>query len=109
MRINFIAAILISFFFYAGAGNTLLASETSQLDSSTEICQLNSTPFPATLIRGGAALNTLQFTPAASFETSSTIVVAQCCRICKKGKACGNSCISRAYTCRKPPGCACDG
>jgi hypothetical protein len=35
--------------------------------------------------------------------------VAQCCKICKKGKACGNSCISRSYTCRKPPGCACDG
>ena len=32
-----------------------------------------------------------------------------CCRICTKGKACGNSCISRRYTCHQPPGCACDG
>ena len=32
-----------------------------------------------------------------------------CCKICRKGKACGNSCISRRYTCRKPPGCACNG
>ena len=32
-----------------------------------------------------------------------------CCRICRKGKACGDSCISRSYTCRKPPGCACNG
>jgi hypothetical protein len=31
-----------------------------------------------------------------------------CCKICRKGKACGNSCISRAKTCQKPPGCACD-
>ena len=31
-----------------------------------------------------------------------------CCKICRKGKACGNSCIRRSYTCRKPPGCACD-
>ena len=31
-----------------------------------------------------------------------------CCRICRKGKACGNACISRAKTCQKPPGCACD-
>jgi endonuclease YncB( thermonuclease family) len=31
-----------------------------------------------------------------------------CCKICRKGKACGNSCISRRYTCRKQPGCACD-
>ena len=32
-----------------------------------------------------------------------------CCKICKKGKACGNSCIRRSYTCRRPQGCACDG
>jgi endonuclease YncB( thermonuclease family) len=31
-----------------------------------------------------------------------------CCKTCQKGKACGNSCISRRYTCRKPPGCACN-
>jgi len=31
-----------------------------------------------------------------------------CCRICTTGKACGNSCISRRYQCRQPPGCACD-
>lgn len=35
--------------------------------------------------------------------------LAACCKICRTGKACGNSCISRAYTCHKPPGCACDG
>ncbi len=35
-------------------------------------------------------------------------VLAACCKTCRKGKACGNSCISRAKTCRKPPGCACD-
>ncbi len=32
-----------------------------------------------------------------------------CCKICRKGQPCGNSCISRKYTCRKPPGCACAG
>jgi len=32
-----------------------------------------------------------------------------CCRVCRKGQACGNSCISRRYTCRKPAGCACNG
>jgi hypothetical protein len=32
-----------------------------------------------------------------------------CCKICRKGKACGDTCISRAYTCHKGPGCACDG
>ena len=30
-----------------------------------------------------------------------------CCKYCSKGKPCGNSCISRRYTCHQPPGCAC--
>ena len=38
----------------------------------------------------------------------SCIPATQCCKICSKGKACGNSCISRRYTCRKGRGCACD-
>ena len=32
-----------------------------------------------------------------------------CCKICSKGKACGNSCIARNLTCHQPPGCACNG
>lgn len=32
-----------------------------------------------------------------------------CCKVCKKGKACGNSCIARDRICHQPPGCACDG
>ena len=36
------------------------------------------------------------------------ILKVQCCKICRKGKACGNTCIARWKTCTKPPGCACD-
>ncbi|KAA2317161.1 hypothetical protein E0K93_02315 [Puniceibacterium sp. HSS470] len=36
-------------------------------------------------------------------------MLASCCKICRKGKACGNSCISASYACHKGPGCACDG
>ncbi|MBN8542212.1 MAG: hypothetical protein J0L82_17605 [Deltaproteobacteria bacterium] len=32
-----------------------------------------------------------------------------CCKVCTKGKACGDSCISRYKTCTKGVGCACDG
>jgi hypothetical protein len=32
----------------------------------------------------------------------------QCCRVCKKGKACGNGCISQERQCTKDPGCACN-
>lgn len=35
--------------------------------------------------------------------------LAVCCKTCRKGKACGDSCIRADYRCTKPPGCACDG
>ena len=31
-----------------------------------------------------------------------------CCKTCRSGKACGDSCIKRDETCTQPPGCACD-
>lgn len=38
------------------------------------------------------------------------LLLAQgCCRVCRTGKACGNSCISRSYTCHQGAGCACNG
>ena len=42
-------------------------------------------------------------------EDAGIVLASGCCKICRKGKACGNSCINRSYTCRQPPGCACDG
>lgn len=41
--------------------------------------------------------------------TSTQIWSAACCKVCRKGKACGDSCIKRSYTCHKGRGCACDG
>ena len=35
------------------------------------------------------------------------IATEECCKICRKGQACGNSCISRSKTCHQPAGCAC--
>ncbi len=39
---------------------------------------------------------------------SQCIPRSQCCKVCSKGKACGDSCIRASYTCRKGRGCACD-
>ena len=44
--------------------------------------------------------------PEPSVLTSDT--PKQCCRVCKKGKACGNGCISQERQCTKEPGCACN-
>jgi hypothetical protein len=32
-----------------------------------------------------------------------------CCKVCKTGKACGDTCIARNKTCSKGAGCACNG
>ncbi|MBL9106359.1 MAG: hypothetical protein JNL82_35885 [Myxococcales bacterium] len=32
-----------------------------------------------------------------------------CCRTCRRGKACGDSCIAADKRCDVGPGCACDG
>jgi hypothetical protein len=39
---------------------------------------------------------------------SGTEYAAACCKVCNKGKACGDSCIARDKQCHQPPGCACD-
>lgn len=48
--------------------------------------------------------------PVALDAMPDEVILAQgCCRVCRTGKACGNSCINRSYTCHQPPGCACNG
>jgi len=42
-------------------------------------------------------------------DKSDQAEAKKCCKICKKGKACGDSCIAKSKTCTKGPGCACDG
>ena len=46
--------------------------------------------------------------PPQASPSASCIPRSQCCKICRKGQACGNSCISASYTCHKGRGCACD-
>lgn len=33
----------------------------------------------------------------------------KCCKVCRRGKACGDSCIAKNKRCTKSPGCACNG
>lgn len=51
--------------------------------------------------------------PAAISPCSSTAFAQatgySCCKVCRKGKACGDSCIAAYKTCHQPKGCACDG
>lgn len=41
-------------------------------------------------------------------ELSSSPAQNTCCRTCRQGKACGDTCISIDRTCHRAPGCACN-
>lgn len=56
------------------------------------------------LFLGGSGSTELTLPCAASV----TVNGRACCKVCTKGQACGNSCISASYTCRQGPGCACN-
>jgi hypothetical protein len=43
-----------------------------------------------------------------SLDGGAPVYAQTCCKTCRKGKACGNSCIARWKTCHKGVGCACD-
>ena len=46
--------------------------------------------------------------PPVAPATTAPPIARSCCRMCTTGKACGDSCINVNFTCRQPPGCACN-
>ena len=64
---------------------------------------LSAIPLAATLVLASSApLMTACDSPTEGGGTT-------CCKVCRTGKACGDTCISRSDTCRKGAGCACNG
>lgn len=55
-----------------------------------------------------AAFTGMSLVPSMAMAKRSCIPIEKCCKICDEGKACGNSCIYRGFTCHKGRGCACD-
>ena len=49
------------------------------------------------------------FLSSLGIESQASVTAARCCKICRTGKACGDTCISRSKICHIGPGCACDG
>ena len=60
---------------------------------------------PLTELRAGQERGLLDSLPVLTAADTPK----QCCRVCKKGKPCGNGCISQERKCTKEPGCACSG
>lgn len=53
-----------------------------------------------------AALLLVASAPATSACGTST---EECCRVCRVGKPCGDTCIEQSDTCHVGSGCACQG
>jgi hypothetical protein len=49
------------------------------------------------------------FLAAAPSAYSPCATAAGCCKTCRAGKACGDSCIAANKPCKKGRGCACNG
>jgi hypothetical protein len=66
---------------------------------------------PATQGCGSESSSVTSESSSVTGESSSVTSPAtlSCCRVCTKGKACGDSCINVSFTCHKGPGCACNG
>jgi hypothetical protein len=62
----------------------------------------------ALLAAATLAIGPSSFGPC-GFAGSAAMASERCCKVCHKGKACGDSCIARDKTCHKGKGCACDG
>jgi hypothetical protein len=45
--------------------------------------------------------------PLEGLEQSRSADARECCKVCKKGKPCGDTCIEKDDVCHVPPGCAC--
>jgi hypothetical protein len=55
----------------------------------------------------GASITLFAALPTEAAPTAC-VPADQCCKICDKGQACGNTCIARTKSCHKGRGCACN-
>ena len=76
------------------SGQMALADALSLIASNWEAVQV-----------GGAIGNVAPPPPPPADSATPALT---CCKYCTTGKACGNGCISKNYTCHQPPGCACN-
>jgi len=92
-------AFLMIFLALAGiSGAADIADGSTAVEQSAGVFDANQPP------------RSTEFLQSLGIETPVAVVTQQaCCKICRAGKACGDTCISRAKVCRVGPGCACDG
>ena len=85
---------------------SMIAAERQAVDEALALCETGDVP---PLPQAQARAVEPKQTSSQAKPSAPTASPPSCCRTCKAGKACGDSCIAKTNTCTKPPGCACDG
>lgn len=62
-----------------------------------------------TFLRSAALLLVTASAPVATLACKDSTGPGGCCKVCKTGKPCGNTCIAKTETCHVGSGCACQG
>jgi hypothetical protein len=96
--IRSIAILMIGLALAGVSGATDIPDESTAVEQSAGAFGANQEP------------RSTEFLQSLGIETPVAVVMQQaCCKICRAGKACGDTCISRDKVCHVGPGCACDG
>ena len=69
---------------------------------------LTSTNLPLSIPTATTAVTLATTRTPVVINATATPLPKVCCRVCKAGKACGDTCITKDKTCDKLPGCACN-
>ncbi|WNG48554.1 hypothetical protein F0U60_33875 [Archangium minus] len=86
----------------------LSPSQEAQLQTQPEQSAADPSVLPAsTQAPRGTDWSVDEADEAPSSESPSSAPARTCCKVCKKGCPCGDSCISCSKVCHKGPGCAC--
>jgi hypothetical protein len=48
-----------------------------------------------------------RFNPFSEVQQTERATASKCCKVCEKGKPCGDTCIEKDDECHLPTGCAC--
>jgi len=86
------------------------ADSPASCDEFTALVEAEA-PFASTELQletGNSDLALDLLAPIEVANSRNCIPASKCCKVCSAGQACGNSCISRRYTCHKGRGCACN-
>ncbi len=81
-------------------GLSMTSAETAAVERAIAVCNEGGVPeLPQT---------SKPKRPAKPEAEREQPVDGECCRVCKKGKACGDACVAKDAECDAAPGCACD-